>query len=1352
MAQVKKTSHGSVLSSKEGEPVAVQGTSRKNWHVWLMGAFLALSYYAFTQQPKSAPYKQASLFESFFYPYERNAFARLPLITGKINNLHHIEGTDTVWLVGDAGLILVSRDAGVSWQQRTFPTGPEVSHLSNSVKEPWFSLLEVTTATAHASGDAPGDALIVEQRAETYDGAVKQANAGQQGQPFDARQQQQTQPFGSQQRQQIQQTEQGASQQQPSRQPPQQQPRQQDALQRNTGSQLGQLQIDDDSSGDAQTVPTIDVVVDIPEPDIPGLNAIKFLNTSVGMIVGDAGLILLTRDGGDTWQASNAGINTALFDLEFIADRAVVVGAASVILESNSRFNEWYEYEIAEEAYLQGIDHKDGYALVVGSSGTILERDYYGDQTKSGVSKTGEGWQRIYSRGLSGREWLYGVAITGRGSAAIVGSLGYTAFIDQGSLGGVSTYPDLTRFKDLTVLPNGHAIAVGDKGDLFELEPNGDRWQGIDYKNQSERTQVSAQYHAVVSLGGGRILVAGGDGVLLKSDDNGASWYRASIDVAYLFGEPDSTSSTSDESTADQQRSHQQAQLALQDYPYSSFPAPWYWLLCLFAFATAVALSRQKSGGVTVESSSSITDALASDKPLEPNQPDPLKFGAISKGLSRFIRNPSTTPPLTTAITGKWGTGKSSLMNLLYHDLKDYGFTPVWFNAWHHQKGEQLLASLYANIREQAIPKLFHFSAGIPIGLLFRFNLLVNRIKRNRAVSLLLFLIFLGPLLYFVYGIEMSLEEFWASLQQGEDEGFKTLLIAILGSTPLAALLRTLQGFGLDPIKLVSLSAAASSPSAKVDPSARQKFAAQFEQVTQSLELGRMVIFIDDLDRCSKENVVDILEAINFLSVSGNCYIVLGMDEKWVKLCVSDHFEKIAKDDPSFAENYLEKMINIKVPVPPLGAVAVSSLLAPQAELSDEFSARPKVVNWLKDKFGVVWKPAAMAAALAVAFFVFAPEDRTLFGQAGFTNKQQTADKETLAEKETPADKEIIVLGSWDDIRISELSFEGGKPKINLDFSGQSENQDLGQVSDQALDQDSSQIENNVQSTQGESYDLQLVLETTKQQLAAGVSLGQLGDDADSPRVSVRLVEDTTALTELGEGNAGPKQNDTESDHPELGQTDDVTQFYSAQSTRHWLIYVLPALVVLSLLWGLIILAMKRPDRIVTDSAEFNEALTVWQEWILLAHQTPRGLKRFLNNVRYIAMRYRPELEAEKPSVLRSIKQLLLGGEAPQKISNDSDVIDEAGLVALSAIYATNPSWVRDKSKFGSIADGEMFSILTSENDLTLGGQRFDANNSIDLADLDNRLHYAVIKHVKERGGFVSITERDKFLAIVEGK
>lgn len=45
-------------------------------------------------------------------------------------------------------------------------------------------------------------------------------------------------------------------------------------------------------------------------------------------------------------------------------------------------------------------------------------------------------------------------------------------------------------------------------------------------------------------------------------------------------------------------------------------------------------------------------------------------------------------------------------MRLLEADLKNNGVYPVWFNAWHYQKEDHLLAYLLEAIRKQAVPRL----------------------------------------------------------------------------------------------------------------------------------------------------------------------------------------------------------------------------------------------------------------------------------------------------------------------------------------------------------------------------------------------------------------------------------------------------------------------------------------------------------------------------------------------------------------------------------------------------------------------------------------------------------------------
>jgi KAP family P-loop domain len=153
-----------------------------------------------------------------------------------------------------------------------------------------------------------------------------------------------------------------------------------------------------------------------------------------------------------------------------------------------------------------------------------------------------------------------------------------------------------------------------------------------------------------------------------------------------------------------------------------------------------------------------------------------------------------------------------------------------------------------------------------------------------------------------------------------------------------------------NPAKLVAALARRASLGDFSDKLAfRHRFGEQFEQVCQAL-LTRtspgLVLLIDDLDRCQPEDVLKVLEAVNYLVCAGPCTVVLGMDRRQVEYCVGLGFEKLVEGLPedellyageetsdkagkqrAFARHYLEKLINIEVPVPALDDRATDALL-----------------------------------------------------------------------------------------------------------------------------------------------------------------------------------------------------------------------------------------------------------------------------------------------------------------------------------------------------------------------------------------------------------------------------------------
>ena len=96
-----------------------------------------------------------------------------------------------------------------------------------------------------------------------------------------------------------------------------------------------------------------------------------------------------------------------------------------------------------------------------------------------------------------------------------------------------------------------------------------------------------------------------------------------------------------------------------------------------------------------------------------------------------------------------------------------------------------------------------------------------------------------------------------------------------------------LGAFHVNPAALIKEAAgSASIKDLGAKTNRRAAFAKEFRDVTRALEPYRMVIFIDDLDRCNPQSVTQILESVNFLTSAGDCFIVMGLAKPQVEASV----------------------------------------------------------------------------------------------------------------------------------------------------------------------------------------------------------------------------------------------------------------------------------------------------------------------------------------------------------------------------------------------------------------------------------------------------------------------------------
>ena len=310
------------------------------------------------------------------------------------------------------------------------------------------------------------------------------------------------------------------------------------------------------------------------------------------------------------------------------------------------------------------------------------------------------------------------------------------------------------------------------------------------------------------------------------------------------------------------------------------------------------------------------TDApiLENDAPVDNASNATPRMRILVTRLSKLLRNANTSVPLTIAITGQWGGGKSSLMRMIQRDVGKDDCPCVWFNAWHHQRE----AHIFAALMEAVYSAIQQWSSAKYI----RFRLALLSIRSQQAPWR--FRLFVVSLVLLAEGVR----QIGVALAAGSTLGGMGPMFVLLAAHPAVTGYKSfLKIFGVTPAHLQSQWTGWFKLARFTDRlSFRHKFGTAFKEVCQALGDRRLVIVIDDLDRCKPEHIVAILEAVNFITSSGDCVVLLGIDENHVRRAIGLYYSDIATcgtDDAAkerarleYADRYLEKLISLRVPVP----------------------------------------------------------------------------------------------------------------------------------------------------------------------------------------------------------------------------------------------------------------------------------------------------------------------------------------------------------------------------------------------------------------------------------------------------
>jgi len=859
-------------------------------------------------------------------------------------------------------------------------------------------------------------------------------------------------------------------------------------------------------------------------PEIERLITVSFTDKYNGEVVSSYGNLYKTIDGGNTWSR------------EFLTDYL------SISRTSNSFFNRLPLRALQLREPTLGFVRSYIVITDYGRLYNLSDFDFNPFDRFTGRSFDYD-FNSVYRLGVGPATWIVGM----RGR--IWRTLNGSEWTDL-TRSGIDFYGTFFTDKD-------HGWVVGGNGSILKTDNGGVNWI-------SQTSGTTAQLNTVTFLPDGKHgWVAGNEGIILETSDGGATWIRRTLENTWTRGGL-----------------------------YWRFPAPWYFV-SLFLIGLFV-LRKPKLPDKLPEES--IADVLVSDRPVEEPTGDVLAFTQIACGLSRFLRNENTNPPLTIAITGEWGTGKSSLMNLVRADLRSYKFRPVWFNAWHHQKEEQMFAALLESIKLQAVPRWWTTR-----GIVFRARLLQIRGARQWFPLLLLILAIYVLVLYYYYSDIRISTIATLPLSSTEVLGLLPVVAGVL--TFAGAIWRGISAFGLTPATLIAgVSGGIRIGGLEAQTSFRQKFANQFNDVTRALGKRSLLIFIDDLDRCRPENVLETLETVNFLTTSGECFVIIGMAREYVERCVGRAFNEVAQemvDDAEgkdtdaesiakqrrieFARQYLDKLVNIEVPVPAPKQSQSFALLIATTHEEEQF----KPANgWQRFKLSIV----------------------------------------TLLEQRWK-----LVAGVLLAIVLAILGHNFARELAGLP----------------------------VQQT------------------------SPLPNTAPSPQPSI---QPSPAPSRAPTPSATPTPTPTASRTPPPTRETERPNLISA-ARDPFTSFVLPLLGLFAVI-ALGSALLKQPELVVKDSPNFVAALQIWHPILFARLSTPRATKRFMNLVRYLAMRQRRQNESHPPMTqfFKRLKAGFLGGKTAADVkdeivagsSNPKPIPDEV-LVALAALQQLNPAYLIER-------------------------------------------------------------------------
>jgi predicted KAP-like P-loop ATPase len=291
---------------------------------------------------------------------------------------------------------------------------------------------------------------------------------------------------------------------------------------------------------------------------------------------------------------------------------------------------------------------------------------------------------------------------------------------------------------------------------------------------------------------------------------------------------------------------------------------------------------------------------------------DFLGFDVHANLIKELIKDDKMLP-LTIGLFGDWGSGKSSILEVLKKDLENEPKTAcLYFNGWTFEGYDDAKAALL-----ETIVKTFEDEKKFGAEIKDNIKKLYKSINWMRVIGFGIKNVALPATAAFMTGGLSIIPHLAKELKDAVFNNPNDFVEKIKGHDTEEFLKQFVKDKDDDTDKFEIV----------------RKFRDEFENLLDKSKIDKLVVIIDDLDRCLPDRIIDNLEAIKlFLNVKNTAFVI-GADPRIVRHAIEYRYKDMIDDanrensNERIVYDYLEKLIQIPYNLPKLSDYEVQTYI-----------------------------------------------------------------------------------------------------------------------------------------------------------------------------------------------------------------------------------------------------------------------------------------------------------------------------------------------------------------------------------------------------------------------------------------